>query len=148
MACANTDAANSAAVGDTVAVELIRAAQLSHIADSLARTTRTGHTIGAHPTFQYLEVRRASNGVAEVHDRWIDVMFVQSGKGTWLIGGHVRGSYVESPGEHRGGTIVGASPHPVASGDLLIIPSGTPHQLLLSRGDSLRYITVKVVSSR
>jgi mannose-6-phosphate isomerase-like protein (cupin superfamily) len=125
--------------------EYYTAAALNHIADSLSHGASTGHRLGDHRTYQYLQIRRPRNGVPEVHDRWTDVTMVQSGHATLLSGGTVNGSHVESPGEHRGGTIVGGSSRPVVAGDLMIIPAGMPHQYLIASGDSLRYLTIKVV---
>jgi beta-galactosidase beta subunit len=88
--------------------------------------------------------RRAANGVPEVHDEWIDVTWVQAGRASILTGGRVTGSHMESPGEHRGGRIVGATERPLAPGDLFVIPAGTPHQFLVATGDSIRYVTIKV----
>ena len=60
-------------------------------------------------------------------------------------GFRVDGGGVTSPGEHRGGVIVGGSSRPVAAGDFFVIPAGVPHQYVLARGDSIRYLTVKVL---
>ncbi|MDB4875346.1 MAG: hypothetical protein JWM41_1792 [Gemmatimonadetes bacterium] len=128
----------------TSGIEYYSATLLAHVGDSLSRTTRTGHVLGAHDSFQTIELRRAGNGVPEVHDRWTDVMVFQSGRATILLGGRVTGGALQSPGEHRGGTIAGGSPRPVGPGDLLVIPAGTPHEVQVAKGDSLRYITVKV----
>jgi mannose-6-phosphate isomerase-like protein (cupin superfamily) len=136
----------SASARGAKGVEYYEAALLRHIGDSLAATPRTGHSIGAHPTFQYLQIRRGSSGVPEVHDAWIDVTMVQSGRATLRSGGRVVGSRLQSPGEHRGGTIEGGSTRPVGAGDLMVIPAGIPHQYEIGRGDSLRYLTVKVQS--
>jgi mannose-6-phosphate isomerase-like protein (cupin superfamily) len=125
--------------------EYYTAAALNHIADSLSRGQSTGHRLGDHGTYQYLQIRRPRSGVPEVHDRWTDVTMVQSGRATLLSGGTVNGGHLESPGEHRGGTIAGGSSRPVAAGDLMIIPAGMPHQYLIASGDSLRYLTIKVV---
>lgn len=130
----------------TRAVEYYTAAFLDHVADSLARGTTTGHMIGSRSTYQYLQIRRAASGVPEVHDRWIDVTTVQAGHGTLLSGGSVTGSVMQGGGEHRGGQIVGGSRRAVGPGDLMIIPAGIPHQYEIARGDSLRYLTVKVLA--
>jgi mannose-6-phosphate isomerase-like protein (cupin superfamily) len=135
-------AASSAA---SSGVELYPAALLRQVGDSLARGRTSGHTLGSRGTYQYLQIRRASSGVPEVHDRWIDVTIVQAGRGTLLSGGQVTGSHVEAPGEHRGGTIVGGASRPVAAGDLMVIPAGVPHQFQITTGDSLRYLTTKVL---
>jgi mannose-6-phosphate isomerase-like protein (cupin superfamily) len=125
-------------------IEYYPAATLAHVGDSLSRTPKTGDVLRSHPTFQTIELRRAASGVPEVHDRWTDVMMFQSGRAAVLLGGRVTGSQVTTPGEHRGGTIAGGHPQPVGPGDMLVIPAGTPHQIQIAPGDSLRYITVKV----
>jgi mannose-6-phosphate isomerase-like protein (cupin superfamily) len=126
-------------------VEYYTAAALARVGDSLARGASTGRVLRGRATYQYLQIRRARSGVPEVHDRWTDVTVVQSGRATLLSGGRVSGSHVEGAGEHRGGTIAGGSSRPVAGGDLMIIPAGIPHQYLVAAGDSLRYLTVKVL---
>lgn len=125
-------------------VEYYTAALLTHVGDSLSRGSTTGHTLGAHRTYQYLQIRRNRSGVPEVHDQWTDVTVVQAGRGTLLSGGRVSGSHPETAGEHRGGTITGGITRAVGAGDLMIIPAGVPHQYMIAAGDSLRYLTVKV----
>jgi mannose-6-phosphate isomerase-like protein (cupin superfamily) len=127
-------------------VEYYTAALLAHVGDSLARGSSSGHMLRSHPSFQYLQIRRGKSGVPEVHDRWTDVTIVQAGRASLLSGGQVSGSRVETPGEHRGGTITGGSSRPVGPGDLMIIPAGIPHQYVIAAGDSLRYVTVKVLA--
>lgn len=140
----STGSADVPSVGGDTTVEYYTAAQLAHVGDSLSRGPSTGHVLRAHPTYQYLQIRRHRSGMPEVHDRWTDVTVVQAGRGTLLSGGRVSGSHVETPGEHRGGTITGGTSRPVGAGDLMIIPAGVPHQYMLAAGDSLRYLTVKV----
>jgi mannose-6-phosphate isomerase-like protein (cupin superfamily) len=128
-------------------VELYPAAQLARIADELAKGSTTARTIGQHPAYHYVQARRAASGEPEVHDRWVDVTVVQAGRATLLTGGRVDGAHLASAGEHRGGTIVGGTPRPIATGDLVVIPAGVPHQYQLARGDTVRYLTLKVLQS-
>lgn len=150
-------APSSAATSDTVAtpaqptpagvgsIELYSSAQLARIAAELAKGSTTGRTIGGHSTYHYVQVRRVASGEPEVHDRWIDVTIVQSGRATLLTGGRVDGGHLALGGEHRGGTIVAGTPHPIATGDLFVVPAGIPHQFQVARGDSVRYLTIKVL---
>ena len=126
------------------AIEFYSATVLSRAADEIATGSTTTRTIGAHPTYHYIEARRSSSGVPEVHDRWIDVTIVQAGRATLLTGGRVDGSHLVSAGEHRGGAISGGTSRPIASGDFFVIPAGIPHQYQIARGDSVRYLTIKV----
>ena len=130
-----------AAGGD---IELYPASQLARIAGALANGSTTARTFCGHPTLQCVEARRTASGVPEVHDRWIDVTMVQAGRAIVLTGGRVTGDRLASPGEHRGGTIVGGVPHSIAAGDLVIVPAGIPHQYQVAPGDSVVYLTIKV----
>jgi mannose-6-phosphate isomerase-like protein (cupin superfamily) len=132
---------------DMAGVEYYTAAALAHMGDSLARGSTSGHMLRAHGGYQYLQIRRGKSGVPEVHDRWTDVTVVQSGRASLLSGGRVSGSRVETPGEHRGGTIAGGASRPVGPGDLMVIPAGIPHQYVIAPGDSLRYLTIKVLAT-
>jgi mannose-6-phosphate isomerase-like protein (cupin superfamily) len=132
---------------DSAGVEYYTAAALAHVGDSLARGSSSGHMLRAHDSYQYLQIRRGKSGVPEVHDRWTDVTVVQAGRASLLSGGRVSGSHVETAGEHRGGTIAGGTARPVGPGDLMIIPAGIPHQYVIAPGDSLRYLTVKVLGT-
>ena len=125
-------------------VEVYASALLSHVADSLARAGKDSHVLSRHARFLPDVSRRTESGTPEIHDAWVDVTVVQAGRAVILTGGHLTGGHVESPGEHRGGTIVGGESHPIAIGDLFVIPAGVPHQFQLARGDSLRYLTIKV----
>lgn len=128
--------------GDTV--ELSMAAELRRINAELAGGTRTSGMFRNHPGVQVLESRRVENGVPEVHDAWMDATLVQAGHATLLSGGRLSGSALRSPGEHRGGTITGGTTRPLGEGDFLLVPAGVPHQFLVQRGDSIRYLTIKV----
>jgi len=126
-------------------IEFYSAAQLARIADELAKGTTSTRTIGGHATYSYVQARRVVSGEPEVHDNWIDVAIVQSGRATVLTGGRVDGGRLASAGEHRGGTIVGGTAHTIAAGDMFVIPAGVPHQYQIARGDSVRYLTLKVL---
>lgn len=141
---AETPGTSETPIGSGGAIEMYPAAVLSGIADRLASGPTTAKTVGAHPTFHYVQARRSKNGVPEVHDRWIDVTIVQAGRATLLVGGQVSGSRLASPGEHRGGAIVGGSARPIGTGDLFTIPAGVPHQYQVANGDTVRYLTIKV----
>lgn len=100
-----------------------------------------------HADFWPIQARRSSSGVPEVHQEWIDVTWVQAGRATLLTGGRLSGSHQQSAGEARGGTIEDGTSRPIATGDVFIIPAGTPHQFVLGPGDTIRYLTVKVRNS-
>jgi mannose-6-phosphate isomerase-like protein (cupin superfamily) len=97
---------------------------------------------GGHYTCNAL--RRTANGEPEVHEAWDDVMMVQAGSGTLLVGGELRGARTTAPGELRGGEIRGGARQPLAAGDMMIVPAGIPHQVEIVPGGSITYLVVKV----
>ena len=125
-------------------VEWYSATQLSLIGDALSRAGSSGRTFGGHPSFHYVESRRDRDGSVEIHDQWVDLTIVQSGRATLVVGGEVTGGALASGGEHRGGTIVGGAARSVAAGDFFVVPAGVPHQFQIAHGDSIRYLTIKV----
>lgn len=129
-------------------LDVYSAAQLSQAAAAIARGTSTATILARRPDRYYVEARRVANGSPEVHDDFSDVTFVQAGRATLHTGTVVRGSRLESPGEHRGGTIEGGTRRVIATGDFFVVPPGMPHQYELAAGDSIRYLTVKIRRSR
>jgi mannose-6-phosphate isomerase-like protein (cupin superfamily) len=123
--------------------EYYSAASLERTADSLRTAKSVAKVLGDRGAYQYVLVTRDATAGPEQHARWTDVMLVQAGSATVLLGGQYRGGHEESPGETRGGQLVGANAQPVAAGDLIVIPAGMPHQVQVAPGTSVRYVTVK-----
>lgn len=94
--------------------------------------------------YTVLALRRTADGEAEIHADWDDVIVVQEGGATLLHGGTVKGGRETAPGERRGGRIDGGTLQPLAPGDLVLVPAGTPHQVLVPAGRSVSYLVVKV----
>lgn len=88
-------------------------------------------------------LRRTRSGEAEVHDNLSDLFLVQSGRATIVVGGTVAGNREVAPGEWRGGAITGATEHEVGPGDVVWIPAGAPHRVVVPAGGDFRYIVVK-----
>jgi mannose-6-phosphate isomerase-like protein (cupin superfamily) len=87
---------------------------------------------------------RKATGSSEVHEHVADVFVIESGEGTLLTGGKLVGSHAEKPGELRGTSIAGGEKHTFGPGDVIHIPAGTPHQLLVDKGQPVTYLVVKV----
>ena len=128
--------------------EYYSAASLQRTADSLRTAKSVAKVLGDRGAYQYVLVARDATGVPEQHAKWTDVMLVQAGSATVLLGGQYQGGHEESPGETRGGQLVGANAQAVAAGDLLVIPAGMPHQVQVAPGGAIRYVTVKAPEPR
>lgn len=85
---------------------------------------------------------REATGSAEVHEHEADFFVIESGEGTLVTGGKVINPKTEKPGEIRGSSISGGARRPVAPGDIVHIPAGTPHQLLVAK--PISYFVIKV----
>ncbi len=87
---------------------------------------------------------REANGQAEVHERVNDVFVVRSGEATLVTGGKLVDPKTTAEGELRASSVAGGQPKPLGAGDIVSIPAGTPHQLLLKGGTSITYLVIKV----
>lgn len=96
------------------------------------------------PNEAVLLVHREADGAPEWHETQVDVVFVQSGSATLLVGGTLVNGETVAPHEKRNGTIQGGVRQKVAPGDLIRIPPKTPHQFLLDGAKEFTYIVIKV----
>ena len=87
--------------------------------------------------------RRVAPGMAEVHTRDTDLIYVLEGEATFVTGGRIVDGRPTADGEIRGASIVDGETRTLARGDVIIVPAGTPHWFKDVRGPVL-YYTVKV----
>ncbi|HEY5347668.1 MAG TPA: hypothetical protein VIJ72_05705, partial [Rhizomicrobium sp.] len=87
-------------------------------------------------------VRRDKTGDVEVHDKLCDVLIAQTGHAVILVGGKVSGNHQIAPDEWRGGKITGGTAHDFSPGDVIWIPAGLPH-LILVKSKSFTYLAMK-----
>ena len=93
----------------------------------------------AGPDYVYVLVWRTKTGSAEQHRDYDDIFVVREGTATLLHGGVYEGGKKPDDlpdGELRGGTIRGGTPLRLGPGDIVTIPAGMPHQVLLEGGDA------------
>ncbi len=92
-------------------------------------------------------VHRERSGLAESHDVKTDLYVVLAGSGTVVVGGEMPGrrEMQTRPGEWRAPKIEGGKKYPLKPGDMINIPSKTPHQLLLEDGSKITYLIIKII---
>lgn len=105
--------------------------------DALSASVPTG------PGATVLVAHRDKTGDVEIHSKVNDELVVRAGKASILIGPKVEGAKETAPNELRGGTIVGGKTYPLAPGDVIWIPAGLGHQLLIPPGGSFDYLAIK-----
>jgi mannose-6-phosphate isomerase-like protein (cupin superfamily) len=89
---------------------------------------------------------REKDGLVEVHEKFADVIVVQTGEATLVVGGKVIDPTTTEPGEIRGKSIEGGVKRAVSPGDVIHIAAGTPHQFFIAHGGQITYVLVKVAT--
>ena len=101
-------------------------------------------TLDKYPRhFTMLAFRNRSGG-GEIHQNYADLFYILDGQATIVSGGQVENPKTTAPGEIRGTGVAGGSRQEVKAGDLVHIPAGVSHQMLLSQGDTVTYFVVKI----
>jgi glc operon protein GlcG len=71
--------------------------------------------------------RREKPGMAEIHTKDADIVYVLAGTATLITGGTAVDAKVTEPDELRGSSISGGEAYPLKKGDVIIVPAGVPH---------------------
>ncbi|MGA8742797.1 MAG: hypothetical protein WB561_16545 [Terracidiphilus sp.] len=105
-------------------------------------------TLEKYPHHYTMLAYRQRSGGGELHQNFADIFFILDGHAAVLIGGSLVDQKTTGPGEIRGKSVDGGSRQELRPGDVVHIPAGTPHQMLVSEGESITYFVVKVEESR
>ena len=100
-----------------------------------------GNPTGAN---RFRFILRDADGNPEEHEDIEDVVFIQSGEGTLLVGGEIINRRGGSTGTYSGDGIAGGTRYPIGPGDLIHIPAKTPHSYLVPEGGHITYVLVRV----
>ncbi len=125
-------------------------ASVANIAKSLSAKAATDPhhaAIEKLPDFKqeyFLLAHREGDGQAEWHGTEADVFVVESGAATLIVGGTMVNGETSAPQEKRGPSIDGGTRQKLAAGDIVRIPAGVPHQLLLDKGQQFTYFVIKI----
>jgi glc operon protein GlcG len=71
--------------------------------------------------------RREKPGMAEIHTRDADIVYVLDGTATLVTGGTAVDAKITEPDELRGSSVTGGEAHSLKKGDVIIVPAGVPH---------------------
>ncbi len=87
---------------------------------------------------------RSRDGDAEVHQDFADLFYVLEGRAVMVTGGTVKGGHIVAPGEMRGIAIESGKRQEMKAGDLVHVPAGVPHQMLVSGEKTVTCFVVKI----
>jgi mannose-6-phosphate isomerase-like protein (cupin superfamily) len=130
------------------AAQVFSARDMASQLESLTQTAKAAGSGGAvlgnyqSHTIQ-LSVRTASGG-AEVHAHYDDIFVVTRGDATLVTGGTVENAQTGNDGETKGKSIQNGRSQTITKDDVVHIPAGTPHQLIIAPGTVFSSIVVKV----
>ena len=102
------------------------------------------HNLAKYGNHYLLFIRRDESGSSELHEHEADVFVVESGTAIMISGGKMVGGHTTKPGEIRGTSISGGKRQALAAGDVVHIPAGIAHQLLIDKTQPFTYFVVKV----
>jgi mannose-6-phosphate isomerase-like protein (cupin superfamily) len=92
-------------------------------------------TLADYNDHRFRMLYRDADGFPEQHDNVIDVVIVQSGEGTLVVGGKmINPKGAVGAGEYLGTSIEGGERHPLGPGDIVHIPAQIPHSFLVPTG--------------
>ena len=86
---------------------------------------------------------RDGAGMAEVHEKDTDIIYVLEGTATFVTGGSLSEGKSTAPDEIRGASIRGGDTRKLVRGDVVIVPNGTPHWFK-DASSPFNYYVVKV----
>jgi glc operon protein GlcG len=112
-------------------------------ADQVKAAFAKGAVLINNGSYQVHASRRDEPGQVEVHVKDTDVIYMLEGTTTFVTGGSMIGGKATAPDEIRGSSVEGGEIRTLTSGDVIIVPKGTPHWFKEVTGPLLYYV-VKV----
>jgi mannose-6-phosphate isomerase-like protein (cupin superfamily) len=105
-------------------------------------------TLEKYPDHYTMLAFRSHDGGGELHQNFADIFYILDGHATVITGGEVVGAKSTAPGEVRGDSVKGGTQQELKAGDVVHIPAGMPHQMLVASGESVTYFVLKVQETR
>ena len=98
-------------------------------AEQVAAAFQTGAVLfnGAGANYMVHASRREAPGQCEIHSRDTDIIYVLDGATTFVTGGTCIDPKPTAPGEIRGTAVQNGDARRLVKGDVIIVPSNTPH---------------------
>ena len=136
----------AAALSNAQQVDFFTAKDLARMADALTPKGPISATkdLTRYKGHYFLLAKRVETGSSELHEHEADIFVVESGDAEIVTGGKITGGHQTAAGEIRGKSIEGGTRHELHAGDVVHIPAGVAHQVLVQKGKPFVYFVVKV----
>ena len=149
--CAAAVLAAPVSAADPPGFALWRAGDLKRHDAALSTHVGADHssreTLADYKSHRFRMLYRDAVGNPEQHDAIVDIVMVQSGEGTLVLGGTMAGRRTTGPGESVGIRLDGGERHALGAGDIVHIPAGIPHSFLVAGGKHITYVLLKIPAS-
>lgn len=148
--CAFTVVFGACVIGQVQSAEYHSSSELKQRFRDLAQQAKeknagsAGRDLGSYGNHALKLSYRRGTGQAEVHVHAADVMVVTAGSATILTGGSLVHATEENGNEIKGSSIDGGTRQVLSVGDIIHIPAGMPHQLILDRGKDFSAFVLKI----
>jgi glc operon protein GlcG len=110
------------------AVSSSQAPPVTHLGhDKVSAAFEKGMPLFETEQYKIHASRRDAAGVAEVHARDTDIIYVLEGTATFVTGGSVVDGKTTAPEEIRGPSVRGGDARELSPGDVVVVPNGVPH---------------------
>jgi mannose-6-phosphate isomerase-like protein (cupin superfamily) len=101
-------------------------------------------TLDKYPHHFTMLAFRSHSGGGELHENYADLFYILDGSATVVTGGPLVDRHNSGPGEVRGSSVSGGAREDVKAGDVVHIPAGMTHQMIVPEGSTVTYFVVKV----
>ena len=101
-------------------------------------------TVDNYPRHYTMLAFRSRSGGGELHENFTDLFYILEGHGALVTGGKVADAKTTAPGEVRGSAVKDGSRQEFKTGDVVHIPAGVPHQMLVPDGETVTYFVIKI----
>lgn len=121
--------------------------EVSDINKALGRENKVTDLIGGAGMQTRVAIQhdeKKDSATAEVHDASDDVFYVLDGSAELTLGGKLDDPREAAPGEWKSEKIIGGKTFTIKKGDLIVVPRGTPHQRINSKGKTFSLILIKI----
>ena len=105
-------------------------------------------TMEQYPHHYTMLAFRSRDGGGELHQNFADLFYILDGHATLIAGGELVDAKTAAPGEMRGASVKGGSGQELKAGDVVHIPAGVAHRMLVPAGGTVTYFVVKIEEAR
>jgi mannose-6-phosphate isomerase-like protein (cupin superfamily) len=134
--------------GDPAGFHLWKSAELKAYSKSLSPKISdkkvASENIAAFGNYNFMIAHREGTGEAEFHATQADILVVQTGAASIIIGGEMVDGKTTAPNEIRAASIKGGEEKKLAAGDIITIPAKVAHQVRMDTSKEFTYFVIKV----